>query len=44
MRDYMDRRATPPKLVTSPTRSPPPPCKQALNVLTSSFITLSKTH
>ena len=26
----MDRRATPPKLVTSPTWGPPPPCKQAL--------------
>ena len=32
MRDYMDRRVTPPKRVTSPTRGPPPPCKQALNV------------
>ena len=30
MRDYMDRRVTPPKRVTSPTWSPPPPCKQAL--------------
>ena len=27
MRDYMDRRVTPSKQVTSP---PPPPCKQAL--------------
>ena len=26
----MDRRVTPPKRVTSPTRGPPPPCKQAL--------------
>ena len=26
----MDRRVTPPKRVTSPTRDPPPPCKQAL--------------
>ena len=26
----MDRRVTPPKRVTSPTCSPPPPCKQAL--------------
>ena len=30
MRDYMDRRVTPPKQVTSPTWGPPPPCKQAL--------------
>ena len=28
MRDYMDRRVTPPKRVTSPTWGPPPPCKQ----------------
>ena len=33
MRDYMDRRVTPPKRVTSPTWSPSPPCKQALIVL-----------
>ena len=33
MRDYMDRRVTPPKRVTSPTRGPPPPCKQALTHL-----------
>ena len=26
----MDRRVTPPKLVTSPSWGPPPPCKQAL--------------
>ena len=26
----MDRRATPPKRVTSPTWGTPPPCKQAL--------------
>ena len=30
MRDYMDRRVTPPYRVTSPTWGPPPPCKQAL--------------
>ena len=30
MRDYMDRRITPPKRVTSPTWAPPTPCKQAL--------------
>ena len=28
---YMDRRVTPPKRVTSPTWSPPSPCKQALS-------------
>ena len=31
MRDYMDRRVTPPKRVTSPSWGPLPPCKQALN-------------
>ena len=31
MRDYMDRRITPPKRVTSPTWGLPPPCKQALS-------------
>ena len=30
MRDYVDRRVTPPKRVTSPTWGPPLPCKQAL--------------
>ena len=30
MRDYMDKRVTPPKRVTSPTWGPPPPCKQVL--------------
>ena len=30
MRDYMDRRVTPPKRVTSPIWGPSPPCKQAL--------------
>ena len=30
IRDYMDRRVTTPKRVTSPTWGPPPPCKQAL--------------
>ena len=30
MRDYMERRVTPPRRVTSPTWGPPPPCKQAL--------------
>ena len=31
IRDYMDKRVTPPKRVTSPTWGPPPPCKQALS-------------
>ena len=31
MRDYMERRVTPPKWVTSPSWGPPPPCKQALS-------------
>ena len=31
MRDYMDRRVTPPKRVTSPIWGTPPPCKQALS-------------
>ena len=34
MRDYMDRRVTPPKWVTSPTWGPPPPYKQALRLQT----------
>ena len=33
MRDYMDRRFTPPKRVTSPAWGPPPPCIQALSLL-----------
>ena len=34
MRDYMmDRRVTSRKQVNSPTWGPPPPCKQALNML-----------
>ena len=32
MRDYTDRRVTPPKRVTSPTWGPPPPCKQTLRI------------
>ena len=31
MIDYMDKRVTPSKRVTSPTWGPPPPCKQALS-------------
>ena len=33
MRDYMNRWITPPKRVTSPTWSPPPPCKQAVRAI-----------
>ena len=32
MRDYMERRVTSPKRVTSPSWGPPPPCKQALSL------------
>ena len=38
MRDYMDRRVTPSKRVTSHTWGPPPPCKQALSLQHGSFI------
>ena len=31
MRDYLDRRVTPPKRVPSPTLGPPPPCKRVLS-------------
>ena len=33
MRDYMDRRVTPPKRVTSPIWGTLPPCKQTLRDL-----------
>ena len=33
IRDYMDRRVTPPMRVTSPTWGPQPPCKQALSLV-----------
>ena len=33
MRDYVDRRVTPPKWVTSPTWGPPPLYEQALRIL-----------
>ena len=33
MIDYMDKRVTPPKRVTSPTWGPPPTCKQALKLM-----------
>ena len=32
MRDFIDRRVTPPKRVTSPAWGPPLPCKQALTL------------
>ena len=35
MRDHMDRRVTPPKRVTLPTWGAPPPCKQAVKILSS---------
>ena len=38
MSDHMNRRVTPPKLVTPPTWGPPPPCKQALIPLTIDWI------
>ena len=37
MRDYMGRRVTPSKRVTSPTLGPPPHCKQAFSSVGSSF-------
>ena len=43
MRDYMDRRVTPPKRVTLPTWGTPPPCKQALGSHTSPHVRESKT-
>ena len=41
MRDYVDRRVTPPKRVTSPTWGPPPLCKQALTLYYLVFLALS---
>ena len=38
MREYMDRRVTPPKWVTMSTWGPPPPGKQALKVSMSPFL------
>ena len=37
MRDYKDRRVTPPKRVTSHAWGPPPPCKQAVSLLLTIF-------
>ena len=33
MRDYIDRRVTPIKQVTSPTWAPQPPCQQLISKL-----------
>ena len=38
----MDKQVTPPKRVTSPTWGPPPPCKQALIVLTTYKAAMSR--
>ena len=39
IRNYMDRRVTPPRRVTSPTWGPPPPCKHALkHTVVATFI------
>ena len=38
MRDYRERRATPPKWVTMPTWGLSPPCKQALKVSPAPFL------
>ena len=40
----MDRRVTPPKRIISPTWSPPPPCKQALIVLSANNREASFPH
>ena len=41
MRDYMDRRVTPPKRVTPPTWGAPPSCKQALNKAFCLIVTIN---
>ena len=38
MRDYMDRRVTPPKRVTLPTWGPSPQCKQAPVYITAACV------
>ena len=40
----MDRRVTPPKRVTSPTRGSPPLCKQALNLYIRNDAVLSTSN
>jgi len=44
MRDYMDRRVTPPKRVTQPNSGPAPPCNQALTLGLSCIASASFTH
>ena len=44
MRDYMDKRVTPPKWVTMPTWGPAPPCKQALKVSLASFLQFQQSN
>ena len=45
MRDYMDKRVTPPKRVTSPTWGPQPPRKRALSDLgTLNSLSVDITH
>ena len=41
MRDFMDRRVTPPKRVTSFTSGTTPPCKQALTTRQLTWLCLS---
>ena len=41
MRDYMDKRVTPPKRVTSPTWGHPPPCKQALRSFVLRYLVIA---
>ena len=41
MRDYVDRRVTPPKRVTSPTWGAPPSCKQDLNKAFCLIVTIN---
>ena len=38
MRNWMGRQVTPHKWVSSPTRGPPPPCKQAINKLVKVWV------
>ena len=45
MRDYMDRRVTQPKRVTtSPVWGTPPPCKQALTLKTLKYLHRNNTR
>ena len=38
MIDYMNRRVTQPKQVTSPTKGPPPPCKKAKSTILGQIV------